>query len=84
VLRLAADENFSNDIIRGLLRRRPDLDIVERVKKLSFRPEGEKSNWSLAADLKDFSLRSSPFEMTLWGLLGHPLTSAGYWFGRSK
>jgi hypothetical protein len=28
VLRLAADENFNNDIIRGLLRHRPDLDIL--------------------------------------------------------
>ena len=28
MLRLAADENFSNDIIRGLLRRKPDLDVV--------------------------------------------------------
>jgi len=28
VLRLAADENFNNDIVRGLLRRKPDLDIV--------------------------------------------------------
>ncbi|MBI4556795.1 MAG: DUF5615 family PIN-like protein [Candidatus Hydrogenedentes bacterium] len=28
MLRLAADENFNNDIVRGLLRRRPDLDIV--------------------------------------------------------
>jgi hypothetical protein len=28
MLRLAADENLNNDIIRGLLRRRPDLDIV--------------------------------------------------------
>jgi len=28
MLRLAADENFNNDIIRGLLRRKPDLDIV--------------------------------------------------------
>jgi len=28
VLRLAADENLSNDIVRGLLRRKPDLDIV--------------------------------------------------------
>jgi hypothetical protein len=28
MLRLAADENFNNNIIRGLLRRRPDLDIV--------------------------------------------------------
>jgi len=26
MLRLAADENFNNDIIRGLLRRKPDLD----------------------------------------------------------
>jgi uncharacterized protein (DUF1786 family) len=28
VLRLAADENFHSDIVRGLLRRKPDLDIV--------------------------------------------------------
>jgi hypothetical protein len=26
--RFAADENFNNDIVRGLLRRAPDLDIV--------------------------------------------------------
>ena len=28
MLRLAADENFNNDILRGLLRRNPSLDIV--------------------------------------------------------
>jgi len=28
MLRLAADENFNNDIVRGLLRREPELDIV--------------------------------------------------------
>jgi predicted nuclease of predicted toxin-antitoxin system len=28
VLRLGADENFNNDIIRGLIRRKPDVDIV--------------------------------------------------------
>lgn len=28
MLRLAADENFNNDLIRGLLRRKPDLDTV--------------------------------------------------------
>ncbi len=28
MLRLAADENFDNNIVRGLLRRRPDLDLV--------------------------------------------------------
>ena len=28
MLKLAADENLNNDIIRGLIRRKPDLDIV--------------------------------------------------------
>jgi len=28
VLRLAADENFNSDIVRGVLRQRPDLDVV--------------------------------------------------------
>jgi hypothetical protein len=28
MLKLAADENFNNDVVRGLLRRNPDLDIV--------------------------------------------------------
>jgi len=28
MLLLAADENFNNNIVRGLLRRKPDLDIV--------------------------------------------------------
>jgi len=28
MLLLAADENLSNDIVRGLLRRKPELDIV--------------------------------------------------------
>ena len=28
MLRYAADENFNGDIVRGLLRRNPDLDIV--------------------------------------------------------
>jgi hypothetical protein len=28
MLRLAADENFNNNIIRGLLRRKPELDII--------------------------------------------------------
>ncbi len=27
-LRFAADENFNNDILRGVLRHRPDLDVV--------------------------------------------------------
>ena len=28
MLLLVADENFNNDILRGLLRRKPELDIV--------------------------------------------------------
>ena len=28
MLILIADENFNNDIVRGMLRRKPDLDIV--------------------------------------------------------
>lgn len=28
MLRLAADENLNNDIVRGLVRRQPELDIV--------------------------------------------------------
>lgn len=28
MLRFAADENFNNDIVRGVLRRNPDVDIV--------------------------------------------------------
>src|SRR5438477_2248935 len=33
MLRLAADENFNNDIVRGLLRRNPELDLV-RIQDL--------------------------------------------------
>jgi len=28
VLKLVSDENFDGDILRGLYRRRPDLDVV--------------------------------------------------------
>jgi hypothetical protein len=34
MLRLLGDENFNHDIIRGLLLRRPDLDIA-RVQDVS-------------------------------------------------
>src|SRR3990172_11380561 len=33
VLKLVSDENFNADILRGLYRRRPDLDVV-RVKDI--------------------------------------------------
>ena len=36
MLLLVSDENFNNDIVRGLLRRKPDLDIV-RVQDVGLR-----------------------------------------------
>jgi hypothetical protein len=33
MIRFLADENFNNDIVRGILRRKPDLDIV-RIQDL--------------------------------------------------
>lgn len=40
MLRLAADENFDNDLVRGLLRRRPELDIV-RVQDVGLSGESD-------------------------------------------
>ena len=47
MLALAADENFNNDIVRGLLRRRPDLNFV-RVQDagLSGAPDPEVLAWA--------------------------------------
>jgi Domain of unknown function (DUF5615) len=51
VLRLAADENFNQDIIRGLLRRKPDLDLV-RVQDagLSGASDPALLEWAAAHD----------------------------------
>ena len=47
MLRLATDEDFNNRILRGLLRRRPDLDIV-RVQDagLTGRGDAEVLAWA--------------------------------------
>ena len=49
--RLAADENFNQDIIRGLLRRKPDLDLV-RVQDagLSGASDPAVLEWAAAED----------------------------------
>jgi len=51
VRRLAADENFNQDIIRGLLRRKPDLDLV-RVQDagLSGASDPAVLEWAAAED----------------------------------
>ena len=48
MLRLAADENFNNDIVRGLLRRKPDLDIV-RVQDVGLSGSNDASVLEWAA-----------------------------------
>jgi len=47
MLLLAADENFNNDILRGLLRRMPTLDIV-RIQDvgLTRTPDPEVLEWA--------------------------------------
>lgn len=51
MLKLAADENFNNDILRGLLRRNPNVDVV-RVQDagLSGADDPAVLAWSAAED----------------------------------
>jgi hypothetical protein len=51
MVRLVSDENFNGDIVRGLLRRRPDLDLV-RVQDvgLSETPDPEILKWAAAQE----------------------------------
>ena len=49
MLRLAADENFNGDIVRGVLRRNPKLDIV-RVQDVSLSGADDPSGLQWAAD----------------------------------
>ena len=49
MLLLIADENFNNDIVRGLLRKKPDLDIV-RVQEVGLRGADDPSILEWAAN----------------------------------
>jgi Domain of unknown function (DUF5615) len=42
MLRLSADENFNNDLIRGVIRRMPDLDIV-RIQDVGLRGANDQT-----------------------------------------
>jgi len=47
MLRFVADENLNNDIVRGLLRRKPDLDIVRlQDAGLSGADDASVLNWA--------------------------------------
>ena len=48
MLRLAADENLNNDIIRGLLRRQPDIDLI-RVQDVGLSGAGDPAVLEWAA-----------------------------------
>lgn len=48
MLRLAADENFNNDIVRALLRRKPDLDLM-RIHDVGLRGADDPTRWEWAA-----------------------------------
>jgi hypothetical protein len=45
MLRLAADENFNNDILRGVLRRKADADIV-RVQDVGLSGADDPACWN--------------------------------------
>jgi hypothetical protein len=45
----AADENFNNDIVRGLLRRKPDVDIV-RIQDVGLSGADDPTLLEWAAD----------------------------------
>ena len=49
MLRLAADENFNGDVVRGLLRQNPTLDIV-RVQDVGLSGADDPSVLQWAAD----------------------------------
>ena len=49
MLRLAADENFNADILRGLLRRKPELDIV-RVQDVGLSGADDRAVLEWAAE----------------------------------
>lgn len=49
MLTLAADENFNNDIVRGLLRRAPHLDIV-RIQDVGLSGTDDTTVLAWAAD----------------------------------
>ena len=48
IIRLGADENFDNAVIRGLRRRRPDLDIV-RIQEFGLRSAADPTILEWAA-----------------------------------
>lgn len=49
MIRFLADENFDNDIVRGIMRRNPEIDIV-RVQDIGLIGAGDETILARAAD----------------------------------
>ncbi len=49
MLRLASDENFNGDIVRGLLLRRPDLDLI-RIQDIGLEGADDSAVLAWAAE----------------------------------
>ena len=62
-MRLLADENFNNAVVRGLLRRRPDLDIV-RVQEVGLSGADDPTVLECAARLDRILLTHDVSTMT--------------------
>jgi predicted nuclease of predicted toxin-antitoxin system len=58
-MKLLADENFDNNIIRGLLRRNPDIDIV-RVQDVGLSGKDDPTVLEWAAQENRILLLDSP------------------------
>lgn len=63
MLRFVSDENFNNDIVRGLLRRNPRLDIV-RVQDVGLRGEEDPAILEWAANEERILLTHDAATMT--------------------
>jgi hypothetical protein len=63
MLRLAADEDFNNRIVRGLLRRRPDLDLA-RVQDAGLRARDDRAILEWAAEERRVLLTHDVTTMT--------------------
>jgi predicted nuclease of predicted toxin-antitoxin system len=63
MLLLVSDENFNNDIVRGLLRRKPDLDII-RVQDVGLRSQDDLTILEWAAQERRVVLTHDAATMT--------------------
>ena len=63
MLRFVSDENFNNDIVRGLLRRNPNLDIV-RIQDVGLRGEEDPVILEWAANEERILLTHDAATMT--------------------